>query len=421
MSTSIHDDAETWGVAAATGGLTADEFRAWSDHIANCPACRKINDENFAMSTFLKKTLGPDSPDGGFEQRIIRRLHEARAAKAHRWSEFFVFHPAFAGVAAGLALLALAGVGLLVFLERPAPVPSIAAADSLAGLPAVVRAAIQRQAGGRVVSNVQKNENDAQVSYTVSTQAADASEWEFTVAEDGTLLSADTTLAATPAPVRNAITAQMGDGQLQGVEKNFEDGEPTYIATVVARDGQARDLAFNEDGTLFSREIAPGELPAPVKTAIDAQVGRGQLGDIDKTTDGGGTSYVVTIVPEKGQSRVFTFGEDARVVSREVTTLELPPAVKRALDAQLSPGRLSGLEQTFDRDGTAFRATFIGADGQPRDLAFSEEGKLLVTSAMTPTDLLEMGHHPARHHHRHHHHRRHHRAHHHPFPSANSQ
>ncbi|MDR3403905.1 MAG: hypothetical protein P4L99_15520 [Chthoniobacter sp.] len=99
------------------------------------------------------------------------------------------------------------------------------------------------------------------------------------------------------------------------------------------------------------------------------------------------------------------FGEDARVVSREVTTLELPPAVKRALDAQLSPGRLSGLEQTFDRDGTAFRATFIGADGQPRDLAFSEEGQLLASAAVTAPNTPGAGHWPARHHHHHHHHR----------------
>jgi len=418
MSTSIHDDAEAWGVAAATGGLTADEFRAWSDHIATCRPCRKINDENFAMSTFLKRTLGPESPDGGFEQRIIRRLHEARAAKAHWWSGLFVFHPAFAGVAAGLALLALAGVGLLVFLEKPAPVASTATDTTLAGLPSVVRDAIRRQAGGKIVSSVQKNEDDTPVSYTVTTKARDASEWDFTVAEDGTLLSADTTLAAVPASVRNAITAQVGDGQLQGVEKNFEDGDPTYIATIVSRDGHARDLAFSEDGALFSREIVPGELPAPVKTAVATQVGRGQLGQIDKTTDEGGTSYVVTIFPEKGPSRIFTFGEDARVVSREVTTLELPPAVKRALDAQLQQGRLSGIEQTFDPDGAAFRATFIGPDGQPRDLAFSEEGQLLVTASVTATDPLEIGRHPVRHHHRHHHHRRHHRGHHHPVSNA---
>jgi len=420
MSTDLHDEAETWSAAAATGGLTAAELQAWGDHLVACPACRKINDENLAMSTFLKKTLGPESPDGGFEQRIIRRLHEARAAKASRWSGLFVFHPAFAGVAAGLALLALAGVGLLVLLEKPAPSASTAT-GALAGLPSVVRDAIQRQAGGRPVSNVQKNEDDTPVSYTITTKAPDAGEWDFTVAEDGTLLGADTSLAAVPAPVRNAITAQLGGSKLEGVEKNFEDGDPTYVATIVSRDGQSRDLAFSADGKLFSREIAPGELPAPVKTAIDTQVGNGQIGEIDKTTDEAGTSYVVTISPEKGPSRVLTFGEDARVVSREVTTLELPPAVRRALDAQLQQGRLSGIEQTFDHDGAAFRATFIGVDGHPRDLAFSEEGQLVVAASITATNPLQIAHHPFRHHHRHHHHRRHHRPHHPPVPTAINQ
>jgi anti-sigma factor ChrR (cupin superfamily) len=188
MSTSIHHEAEIWAAAAATGGLTETELKAWSDHLAVCPACQKLNDEELAMSQLIQRTLDPESPDPGFEQRIIHRLNQARARKEDRWYAFLLFNPALTGAAAALALLVIAAAGVLFHGRKP---PSVASAvpTNLAGLPASVRSAIQHQADGKTVSNIERNEGDGQVSYTVSTKAPDATESGFTVAEDGTLLS----------------------------------------------------------------------------------------------------------------------------------------------------------------------------------------------------------------------------------------
>jgi hypothetical protein len=376
MNTAIHHEAEIWAAAAATGGLTETERKAWSDHLAACPACKKLNEEDLAMGHLIQRTLDPESPDPGFEQRIIRRLNEARARKANRWRELILFHPALASVAAVLVLVSLAGAVALFRGEKPAAAGSALPA-SLGSLPVTVRSVIQQEADGKTVSKIERNEADGQVSYTVSTKAPDATESDFTVAEDGTLLSTEATLATLRQVVREAIDAQVRQGRLQGIKANFEDNETTYVATIVSQNGRRRDFTFCDDGTLASMEITPAELPATVKAAIDARVGRGRLGGIDKTFEDGETSYVATIVSQDGRQRDFTFSEDGTLASMEVTPGELPTNVKAGIDAHVGRGRLGGIDKTFEDGETGYVATIVSQDGGQRDFTVSEQGKLL--------------------------------------------
>jgi len=389
MSTSIHHEAEIWAAAAATGGLTETELKAWSDHLAACPACKKLNDEDLAMGHLIQRTLDPESPSPGFEQRILRRLDQARAQRENRWSAFLLFRPVLASGAAVLALLSLAAAGVLFHGKKAASVASAGPAN-VASLPGPVQSVIQHQADGKTVSNIERNEGDGQVSYTVSTKAPDATESGFTVAADGTLLSAETTLATLRQEVRDAIHAQIGRGKLKGIKANHEDSRTTYVATIVSRHGRQRDFTFNEDGILTSMEITVDDLPDNIKAAIDARLGGGRLAGIDKTFDDGETTYVATIVSQDGRQRDFTFGEDGALASMEVTPGELPAPVKATIDAHVGEGRLGGIDKTFDNGGTGYAATIVSQDGKQRDLTVSEQGKLLsreVAISETPESV----------------------------------
>jgi hypothetical protein len=122
MNPTIHDEAELWAAAAATGGLTAAQLKAWRAHLQACPACQKLQAENLTMADLIKKTLEADrqsdshSPDAGFEQRIISRLDQAGMAKGNRWYEYLLFHPGLTA-AACLLVAAMAGTGWLLHRE----------------------------------------------------------------------------------------------------------------------------------------------------------------------------------------------------------------------------------------------------------------------------------------------------------------
>jgi len=370
----MHQEAEHWAAIAATGGLTEPELKAWTNHVTTCPACQKLNDEEFAMGNLIKTTLDAESPDPGFEQRIIQKLNAARAGKGNRWSEVILFHPGLTTAAACLVLIAVAGAGALLHGPKPASTASSGPTDP-GSLPAAVRTVLQHEFAGKTVTRIERNEGDGEISYSVSTNPRDPSEVDFTVAENGTLLSVDTTLETVPQVVRNAINAQVG--KLDGIEKNFDNGEISYVATILSPDGHPRDYTFNEDGALTSMEVSPEEVPAAVRTALKAQVGRGLVGGIDKTFDNGETSYVATIISQGGRPRDFTFNEDGTLSSMEVSPGELPDSVKAAIRAQVGRGRLAGVDKTFDDGEVTYEASTIGADGRRHSFSLSEEGKLL--------------------------------------------
>jgi hypothetical protein len=327
------------------------------------------------MCDLIKGTLDPASPDPGFEQRIIRRLEEAGVGNGSRWYDVILFNPVPFAAAACVALAGIAGIGLLIHGGKPAP--SVAAVQpSLGGLPATVRSAIQADARGETVGNIEKDADDGEVSYTIGTKTRDGRDSSFTVADDGTLLSIETTLGEVPGPVRDAINKQAGQEKLEGIEEDF-DRDASYVATITSKDGGQHDFTFGTDGTLLDEETSLDELPGSLQAAIKAQVGRGSLEGIDKTFDDGDTSYVATITSRDGRQRDFAFNEDGTLSSMEVTVADLPAPLQAAVKAQTGAGRLDGIDKTFEGGEITYDATVTNPDGRQRDFSLSDKGELL--------------------------------------------
>jgi uncharacterized membrane protein YkoI len=385
MNESIHHEAELWAAAAATGGLSETEREAWSGHIAACPACKKLNEEEIAMGHLIKKSLHPAFPSPGFEQRIILSIRQSRVGFGNRWREFVLFHPALVSAAACVALLAIVGAGLLIHGKKAAAVTSAFPA-MFDELPAAVRNAIQSQFGGNTVSKIERNEEDGEISYTLETKTSDGRNWDLTVAENGTLLSIDATLTTVPESVRNAINAQLGQSRLGKIEVSLRDDEATYVVSVIAPNGHERDLTFSKDGMLTDIETPLTELPAPVKAAINAQAGQGGLEEVHKRFDDDETTYLATITARDGSPRDFSFREDGSLSSMETTLAELPAAVRAAVNTQAARGKLDGIDMVYDESKVTYQVSVINQDGRRRDFSLSEHGKLLTREvAMSET------------------------------------
>lgn len=248
---------------------------------------------------------------------------------------------------------------------------------SMGDLPAVVRAAVEAEAVGKTVTGIQRDDDDGDISYEIGTRSKDGAESGFTVGADGTLQSVEMTLADAPEPVREAINAQLGQSDLAGVEEDFDGGNASYVATITAPDGHDHDFTFAKDGTLQEIETTLAELPPALQAAVKAQAAQGRIEDIEKTFDDGDLSYVATITLPDGRERDFTFDPDGTLASVEVTLAELPAPLRAAIKDQAGQNTIESIDKTFDDGAVSYDATVTMPDGQERDFSLSEQGALL--------------------------------------------
>ncbi|HWB61134.1 MAG TPA: zf-HC2 domain-containing protein, partial [Chthoniobacteraceae bacterium] len=68
----IHDEIDDWSAGALCGALTPGEIQEFERHLAECPRCRSLHEEDRKMNETLKETLSADRPDADFEQRVIK-------------------------------------------------------------------------------------------------------------------------------------------------------------------------------------------------------------------------------------------------------------------------------------------------------------------------------------------------------------
>jgi hypothetical protein len=203
------------------------------------------------------------------------------------------------------------------------------------------------------------------------------------------LLSIEIAPGEVPPAVQTAITTQMGQGRLEGLAKEFDDGETTYKAGITVPSGDVRDFTFAQDGTLLSEEVSLSELPLPVQTTITTQVGQGKLEGIDKTYDGDKTSYEATATNPAGQERNFTVADDGTLESEEVSLADLPPDVQATINKVVRRNKLTGIDEVFDDTETDYEATMATSTGQMIDFTVSDQGELVscevILNELPPT------------------------------------
>lgn len=81
-ASNIHDDIEPWLAASVHDQLSPEERSAFEEHLAACPSCRGLHQEQTAMSKMIENALASDRPDFGFEQRAVSRFRKVVPEKA---------------------------------------------------------------------------------------------------------------------------------------------------------------------------------------------------------------------------------------------------------------------------------------------------------------------------------------------------
>ncbi len=257
---------------------------------------------------------------------------------------------------------------------------------SLSETPAVVQKIIQTQVGGGKMGEIDKTSDAGETVYDVELTAADGSDRDFSVGEDGILLSVEVPLAEVPAPAQSAIKTLVGKGALESIDKNLDDLETNYDIELTTKDGQEKDFTIADDGTLLNAEVALSETPDVVQKKIAVQLADGKLESVDENFDDDDTNYDVTFTTKDGLEKSFTVELDGSLSSEQIFLDEVPAPAQRTIKNQIGDGKILRIDKSFVKEKGVLPYEVQGRkNGKPFDFSVGPRGRFLGMDIQTIT------------------------------------
>lgn len=248
---------------------------------------------------------------------------------------------------------------------------------ALSDAPAAVQKTIQGQAADGKMGDITKRTEDLDTVYDVDLTAKDGSERDFTVAQDGTLLSVEVLLAETPATVQQTIKAELNMGSLDSIDKNLDDSDVTYDIEGTGRDGKEIDFTVDEDGTISSRQVALNDTPDAVQKIIANERNGGEVETIDENFDDDGTNFDVTVTSDGSESG-FNVTADGTITSKEISLDEVPAPARATIQNRIGDGTILRVDKSFERrDNVLPFEVESRKDGKPFDFSVAPRGRFL--------------------------------------------
>jgi hypothetical protein len=271
-----------------------------------------------------------------------------------------------------------------------APAADLSQAISLTQAPPAVQKTIAGQTGGGKLLGIYQSVEDGETIFDVGFMTPAGERHAFCAGADGALESTQVSFAAAPAPVRKTIQIEAAGWQLNGIDRNIEDGGTTYDVEV-SKNGSFQTFSVDDDGTLLSVGVALENTPPAVQASIKAQANGGQIESIDKNLDDEQVTYDVR-TSKGGVEKNFTLAEDGSMTSAEIKLGDAPGPVQAEIAREV-PGSstVKSIEADFDPEGNTYDIDAVGKDGTLCSFWVGIGGRLLswqVTPAQVPPAVL---------------------------------
>jgi uncharacterized membrane protein YkoI len=124
-----------------------------------------------------------------------------------------------------------------------------------------------------------------------------------------------------------------------------------------------------------SKTVSLAQVPPAVRKTMDAQLAGAKITEIERDEDEG-VSFTVSYKARDGQERDFTVAEHGTLLSVEVAMDETPVPVQRTVRAQVGTGTIEYIAKSFDEDEITYDIDMKGKDGAERSFSVTLEGKL---------------------------------------------
>ncbi len=272
-----------------------------------------------------------------------------------------------------LLLLLLTWCPAAVIVAAGSPVKTV----SIHQVPALVKKTIETQLNDAKLGDIEQDEQEGEVTYTVNTTTKDGDEKYFTVSDAGILLNVQVTLEESPIPVQRTVKKQVADGTLDNLEKTFEQNEITYEVEMTRKDGAERSFTVALDGALTSLQISIEETPPGARKTIEAHAGDGKVENVYHLSEKGAVSYDAE-VNKDGKVRDVIVASDGKLESVQVFLLELPAPAQKTIQEKIGAGKIVRIDRdSTPRQGVQPFEVEGRKDGKPFNFSVGPRGRFL--------------------------------------------
>jgi hypothetical protein len=192
--------------------------------------------------------------------------------------------------------------------------------DQLKPLPAPVQKTIRAELEKRTIVKIDPKTHDGKTRYKVVMKAANGMQKRIFVDAEGKIqrLKLDVERDSLPAPVKEQVDQNNKKLKFVRVTKVTHDDVVEWEAEFT-RQGLSEELLMDAAGKLerVEKVLAPTELPAPVKAAVDKQVGKGKLIKVEESTLIGKPSTYEAQSDSDGKKVEITYDADGKELERE--------------------------------------------------------------------------------------------------------
>ncbi len=247
-----------------------------------------------------------------------------------------------------------------------------------------IQPAVQKLIGARIgdgtLSDIERTDEKDEPAFVISFITKTGKNHDFTVSEDGTLLSLGMPLAELPVAVQKTIRAQANGGEVTGIDKNVADTQVSFDVEV-AKDGREKYFTVANDGVLSSMEVELAETPPAVQATIKTYLADGQLQSIDENFDPAEKSFDIEAVALNGIHKSFSVAADGRLLSEQVALQKTPAVVRQTIQEKIGMGKLLRIDKTFtETKAGSTRVLFevqCRMNGRPIYFSVGQHGRFL--------------------------------------------
>lgn len=261
-----------------------------------------------------------------------------------------------------------------LWADDPAPNPV-----ALTNTPPAVQAIVTRLVDSGKLTEILPVDENGENSFEVSFVASNGREHNFTVADDGTMLSTEAEPEELPPLAWRTIHAQAPGWKVAEIDKNLAETALSYDV-LMQQDGRERNLHLNVSGELQSRQIFPAEAPPAVLQAITNLVPGGRITAIDENFENEANTFDVEARSTNSEYLSFQVGEHGNLLSEQITLDQVQPVVRRTIRLQLGPnGKVIRLDRWLNRNFGGISPIQVTGrkDGLPFNFLVGPAGRFL--------------------------------------------
>lgn len=245
----------------------------------------------------------------------------------------------------------------------------------LSKLPPAVRKAIRQKLGDAKFAGVEKNTADGETTYDVEI-VRDGQARGFTLDGDGNLIDEEVFLNELPAAVQQAIQKQAAGATVDEIDKSVEDGTVTYDVEAISG-VKTNNFTIDDSGQLMDTQVALADLPAHLQTAIQKEAGDRKVGEIKKAFDEGEVSYEVEMIGDgKTNTLTFDSAGERASEAQAVTLSDTPDAVQKQIKSFIGTGAVDGITKISEDHEVSYDVD-VNTGGEHKTISVAQDGKIL--------------------------------------------